>query len=887
MKFLNRINLKINEYFYDRIKVKQNDTARYLLFNLLDDGVPFSLENKTVRVYGLKPDGTKVFNNLTIINAARGLVELQLTTQMLVKPGCLKLELVIYEATDILSTTKFDIDIISCIRDDSAIESTNEFSALTLGLSKLDEWDKYFKETSGAIEEKYTERLNEIDSSLEEKVNKDEITNSMRPKGECNYLDLPLSGNIVGDYWYCSDAETPGNYAWNGEKWYFAGTGDEGYNNLKMKLKEQSISIPQLFLTGEFIKAQNTVEGIAKIFSNGLVYSFGKNVVLDRNNVVDAKKYKISPIRHGESYSLTGLFGDECTIDLFENESDDRIEYWTVTSSERIVTNNSNKTINYARINRYGAQNAMVGIKNITNNVKYEFDTSSGTEISCFNGYTTICNFDNENIMSYVPINANNTNMSENLIICGSDATQEQLSKAKFMESFGCGYICSETELDDGVNTFIDKFINQKVTIQFFGTIRTSHGIHKHPKHNLLGYDCVLKMGDNLGNDYWNCIFPTSGGVTFEESQLVSHNNTHIKGFTLDGNCKNNMNGSNYVFKSIYGAVISGEIYNQEESPYSRTQLATNIQLEDLTVMNSMRGIIMGIGWKGKNLTIGDSMTDHALYLAGADQAVAENVYCHGFHKSGAISISSSSWDVNRRVRNIHLKNIMLDECDSYDGPFLDIRGRFSEMGNNQSLDDIFIDGFHIKKIETGYENIVCSIGTRSDREIDSNYSTRDYPLNIQIKNFTAELYLYNSLFSINNANVIMENPSIILRAYRPDRALFRLQSRDFIKKCFSFDGMRILFYSSKDTEPYTIFGIDNSTTTHSFVNGLNLNNMCIYGNDNYYLFSRLMNTDTNIATISDIAFDRVMATPLSVVNPNDTDYIKITQPNYCQIITQ
>lgn len=194
MKFLNRINLKINEYFYDRIKVKQNDTARYLLFNLLDDGVPFSLENKTVRVYGLKPDGTKVFNNLTIINAARGLVELQLTTQMLVKPGCLKLELVIYEATDILSTTKFDIDIISCIRDDSAIESTNEFSALTLGLSKLDEWDKYFKETSGAIEEKYTERLNEIDSSLkniETEVN-DKIDGIINPSID-TIVNLPQS----------------------------------------------------------------------------------------------------------------------------------------------------------------------------------------------------------------------------------------------------------------------------------------------------------------------------------------------------------------------------------------------------------------------------------------------------------------------------------------------------------------------------------------------------------------------------------------------------------------------------------------------------------------------------------------------------------------------
>ena len=178
MKFLRKINLEINKDLYNPIQVKQNDTARYLLFNLLDNGVPFSLENKTVRVYGLKPDGTKVFNNLTIINAARGLAELQLTTQMLVKPGCLKLELVIYEATDILSTTKFDIDVIASLRDDAAIESTNEFSALTLGLSKLDEWDKYFKETSGAIEEKYTERLNEINSSLEktkiQKVDKEE-----------------------------------------------------------------------------------------------------------------------------------------------------------------------------------------------------------------------------------------------------------------------------------------------------------------------------------------------------------------------------------------------------------------------------------------------------------------------------------------------------------------------------------------------------------------------------------------------------------------------------------------------------------------------------------------------------------------------------------------
>ncbi len=160
MKFLRKINLEINKDLYNPIQVKQGDNSRYLLFNLLDNGVPFSLENKTVRVYGLKPDGTKVFNNLTIINAARGLAELQLTTQMLVKPGCLKLELVIYEATDILSTTKFDIDIISCIRDDGAIESTNEFSALTVALAKADEYGEALKQGTENIELIYATELN-------------------------------------------------------------------------------------------------------------------------------------------------------------------------------------------------------------------------------------------------------------------------------------------------------------------------------------------------------------------------------------------------------------------------------------------------------------------------------------------------------------------------------------------------------------------------------------------------------------------------------------------------------------------------------------------------------------------------------------------------------
>lgn len=190
MKFLKKINLEINKDLYNPIQVKQNDTARYLLFSLLDNGVPFDLSNKTVRVFAVKPDGSKVFNNLTIVDATDGLAELKLTSQMLAKSGWLKLELVIYEAADILSTIKFDIDVIASLRDDAAIESTNDFSALTLALTSVQEWDNYFRETSGQIEQKYTTELNKV------KVQAEENKSSLE---DVRKLNIYVSDYCIGD----------------------------------------------------------------------------------------------------------------------------------------------------------------------------------------------------------------------------------------------------------------------------------------------------------------------------------------------------------------------------------------------------------------------------------------------------------------------------------------------------------------------------------------------------------------------------------------------------------------------------------------------------------------------------------------------------------------
>lgn len=201
MVYPNRVVLNINQKYVMPIPyTQQGDTARVLTFNILDKGVPFNLTGKTVRAKILKPDNTKCYNDLTITNATGGECDLKLTNQVLAVAGKVNCQLEIKEGEELLSTIIFTIDVEPSIDINGAVESTNEFTALLNGIIKLDEWDKYFKETSGAIEEKYTERLNGIDSSLEENVQevnkvktdyakKTEVSELTKDKATVNYVN--------------------------------------------------------------------------------------------------------------------------------------------------------------------------------------------------------------------------------------------------------------------------------------------------------------------------------------------------------------------------------------------------------------------------------------------------------------------------------------------------------------------------------------------------------------------------------------------------------------------------------------------------------------------------------------------------------------------------
>ena len=145
------IKLDINKNLYDILVAKQGDTkSRFLLFNLLDGSIPFSLENRSVRVYAIKPDGTEVFNDLIITDAAKGYCILELTTQMLAVAGTVKLELMVIEGEKKLTSNIFYMDVKKSINSEKAVVSTNEFGALLTALSSLNEYDNYKKEIAAA-----------------------------------------------------------------------------------------------------------------------------------------------------------------------------------------------------------------------------------------------------------------------------------------------------------------------------------------------------------------------------------------------------------------------------------------------------------------------------------------------------------------------------------------------------------------------------------------------------------------------------------------------------------------------------------------------------------------------------------------------------------------
>ncbi len=122
------------------LSAKQFDTdnARSFTFQFIQNSTPFSLNGITVKVGGVKPDGKKIFNDVQIIDSTNGIVELDLTSQMLAVNGVLKLEFIFMKDNIRLSSYSFEINIVPSVTNFNAIESSDEFNALTNALVSVE-----------------------------------------------------------------------------------------------------------------------------------------------------------------------------------------------------------------------------------------------------------------------------------------------------------------------------------------------------------------------------------------------------------------------------------------------------------------------------------------------------------------------------------------------------------------------------------------------------------------------------------------------------------------------------------------------------------------------------------------------------------------------------
>ena len=109
------------------LSAKQFDTdnARSFTFQFIQNNTPFSLNGINVKVGGVKPDGKKIFNDVQIIDSTNGIVELDLTSQMLAVNGVLKLEFIFMKDNIRLSSYPFEINIVPSITNFNAVISSD------------------------------------------------------------------------------------------------------------------------------------------------------------------------------------------------------------------------------------------------------------------------------------------------------------------------------------------------------------------------------------------------------------------------------------------------------------------------------------------------------------------------------------------------------------------------------------------------------------------------------------------------------------------------------------------------------------------------------------------------------------------------------------------
>jgi lysophospholipase L1-like esterase len=211
---------------YNRIRqyeIKQFDTDSHkFAFTLLDNSVAYNLTGLTGKIYIKKPNGDEVFSNLTINSAIGGKLSFLLTTQCLTIPGTVEAEITLYgTGGEVLTSITFTYIVKPVLRDDEAIESTNEYTALTEALAEVQNIDNRFAEVNSLLEEK-TNQINSINLVKADKTYVDTKVSTIgnaSPKGTYSTLTALQTAYPTGTSGIYVVTANGHWYYWSGSAW--------------------------------------------------------------------------------------------------------------------------------------------------------------------------------------------------------------------------------------------------------------------------------------------------------------------------------------------------------------------------------------------------------------------------------------------------------------------------------------------------------------------------------------------------------------------------------------------------------------------------------------------------------------------------------------------
>lgn len=211
MKYIQTKVVYIDRDEQIEIKAIEHDIkTRFINFKFIGENKILDISHCIVRIYALNSKYNEVFNNLKIIDGAKGLAQLELTDALLIA-GVTKYQLKIYDDNGgILSSKIFKLIVDKNLMVDNAIEGSNEYRALDEALKTVGELNSMkvsIGENTNAIKEHdifMRESRKEINDNkaIFDKFVEDsrEFDETMKETSCFNYVSNPIfsTGSLKG-----------------------------------------------------------------------------------------------------------------------------------------------------------------------------------------------------------------------------------------------------------------------------------------------------------------------------------------------------------------------------------------------------------------------------------------------------------------------------------------------------------------------------------------------------------------------------------------------------------------------------------------------------------------------------------------------------------------